>query len=177
MFEISFFSAELTFTAVWMLVRICIWIRQKRIDWKREAVLALMYFNLAVIIRFVFFPRELADGHIQPLVFEAASAFPLRLNLVPLVHLLEYDSTRDIIWNVAGNSIMFIPSGILLPIVYRQLDRFWKAASAGAFISLCIEILQLPFPSRASDIDDLILNTLGAAAGYGIYAACKRLKH
>ena len=57
MFEISFFSAELTFTAVWMLVRICIWIRQKRIDWKREAVLALMYFNLAVIIRFVFFPQ------------------------------------------------------------------------------------------------------------------------
>lgn len=177
MFEISFFAAELTFTAVWMLVRICIWIRQKRIDWKREAVLALMYINLAVIIRFVFFPRELADGHVQPLVFEAASAFPLRLNLVPLVHLLEYDSVRDIIWNVAGNSAMFIPSGILLPIVYRQLDRFWKAAATGAFISLCIEILQLPFPSRASDIDDLILNTFGAAVGYGIFAACKRLKH
>ena len=52
MFEISFFAAEAAFTAIWLLVRISIWIRQKSIDWKREAVLALMYINLAVIIRF-----------------------------------------------------------------------------------------------------------------------------
>ena len=72
------------------------------------------------------------------------------------------------IWNVAGNAAMFIPGGIVLPIVYRQLNGFGKTVAAGALISLCIEILQLPFPSRASDIDDLILNTLGTAVGYGI---------
>ena len=136
-----------------------------------------MYLNLAVIIRFVFFPRDLVDGHVQPLIFETAAVFPLRINLLPLVHLFGYDNVRDIIWNVVGNAVMFIPTGIVLPIVYRRLNSLWKAAAAGAFISLCIEILQLPFPSRASDIDDLVLNTLGAAAGYGIFAACKRLKH
>ena len=52
MLEISFLSAELAFTAVWLLVRIIIWIRRNSIDWKREAVLLLMYLNLAVIIRF-----------------------------------------------------------------------------------------------------------------------------
>ncbi|MBE6994164.1 MAG: VanZ family protein [Ruminococcaceae bacterium] len=57
-----------------------------------------------------------------------------------------------------------------------DLFCFWKVVSAGAFISLCTEILQLPFPSRASDIDDLILNTIGVAVGYGLYAACKRFK-
>jgi glycopeptide antibiotics resistance protein len=36
---------------------------------------------------------------------------------------------------------------------------------------LCIELLQLPFYSRSSDIDDLILNTLGYLMGYGIYRA------
>ena len=176
MFEISFLTTELAFTAIWLLIRAAVWVRQKRIDWKREAVLALMYINLAVIIRFVFFPRDLVDGHIQPLVFEMAAVFPLRINLVPLVHLFDYGSVRDIIWNVAGNALMFIPSGIVLPIVYRQLNSFWKVTAAGAFISLCIEILQLPFSSRASDIDDLIINTLGVAAGYGIYAAIKHLK-
>lgn len=176
MLEISFLAAESVFTAIWLLVRISIWIRQGRIDWKREAVLALMYINLAVIIRFVFFPRDLIDGHIQPLVFDAAEAFPLRINLIPLVRLLDYDSVRDIIWNVAGNAVMFIPTGILLPLVYRQLNSFWKVAAAGAFISLCTEILQLPFPSRASDIDDLILNTLGVVVGYGVYAAFRRLR-
>ena len=174
MLEISFLSAELAFTAVWLLVRISIWIRRNSIDWKREAVLLLMYFNLAVIIRFVFFPRTMVDGHVQPLIFEAAAVFPLRINLVPLVHLFDYDNVRDVIWNVVGNAVMFIPTGIVLPIVYRQLNSFWKVVAAGAFISLCIEILQLPFPSRASDIDDLILNTLGTAVGYGIQAALRR---
>ena len=124
----------------------------------------------------MFFPRELVDGHIQPLGFEVATAFHLRMNLVPLVHLFDYGNARDIVWNVVGNAAMFIPSGIILPIVYRQLNNFWKVVKAGAFISLCIEILQLPFPSRASDIDDLILNTLGVIVGYGIYVVFKRLK-
>ena len=176
MLEISILSAELAFTAVWLLVRISIWKRQNSIDWKREAVLLLMYVNLAVIIRFVFFPRDLVDGHVQPLIFEAAAVFPLRINLIPLVHLFDYDSIRDIIWNVIGNAAMFVPSGIVLPVIYRRLNSFWKVAAVGAFISLCIEILQLPFSSRASDIDDLIINTLGVAAGYGIYAAIKHLK-
>ena len=122
------------------------------------------------------FPRDLVDGHIQPLVFDAATAFPLRINPVPLVHLFDYDNLRDVVWNVVGNAVMFIPSGIVLPIVYRQLNNLWKVAAAGAFISLCTEILQLPFPSRASDIDDLILNTLGVVAGYGIYAGVKRIR-
>lgn len=176
MLIITFLETELAFLVIWLLVRAAIWIRRGRIDWKREAVLLLMYINLAVIIRFTFFPRELADGHVQPLVLNLAEIFPLRINLVPLVHLFEYDSVRDMIWNVAGNAAMFLPSGIVLPLVYRQLDSFRKTAAAGAFISLCIEILQLPFPARASDIDDLILNTLGVIAGYGNYAAARRIK-
>ena len=96
--------------------------------------------------------------------------------LIPLVYLFRYGSMRDILWNVTGNAAMFVPSGILLPLVYRRCRSFLKTAAAGALLSLCIEILQLPFPARASDVDDLILNTLGAAAGYGIYAAFRHLK-
>ena len=176
MLEISFLATELSFSAIWLLVRITIWIRERSIDWKREAILLLMYVNLAVIIWFVFFPRDLMDGHVQPLVLDLKKVFPLRINLLPLIHLFEYGSVRDIIWNVAGNAAMFIPSGIVLPIVYRKMNRFGKVVAAGAFISFCIEILQLPFASRASDVDDLILNVLGVAIGYGIYAAVKRLK-
>ena len=145
MFEISFLATELTFTMIWLLVRFIVWIRQKRIVLKREAVLLLMYINLTVMIRFIFFPRELVDGHIQPLIFDSAAAFPLRVNFVPFIHLFDYDNKRDIIWNVIGNAALFIPSGIVLPVVYKQLDGFGKVVTAGAFISLCIEISQLPF--------------------------------
>ena len=176
MVEITFLSAELIFTAIWLLTRIIVWKREGQIRWKREAVLLLMYINLAVIIRFVFFPRALVNGHVQPLVFDPARAFPFRMNLVPLVYLFDYDNAQDIIWNVVGNMAMFIPSGIVLPIVYKKLDCIWKVVAVGALISLCIEILQLPFSSRATDVDDLILNTLGVAVGYGIYAAFRCIK-
>ena len=176
MFEISFLTAEIIFTLIWIILRISVWIRQKRIDWKREAVLLLMYINLAVIIRFVFFPKALINGRVQSLVYDPASVFPFRVNLIPLVNLFDYDSARDIVWNVGGNMALFIPTGMILPVVYKNLNSFGKVVSVGAFISLCTEIFQLPFASRASDIDDLILNTLGVAVGYGFYVLIRCLK-
>ena len=174
--EIPFLTAELFFTLICLLLRSVTWFRHGRIDWKREASLLLMYVNLAVIIRFVCFPKALVNGHVQPLVFNPVTAFPFRINLIPLVHMFDYNSARDIIWNVVGNITMFIPSGIVLPVVYKNLNCFRKVVTAGAFISFCTEILQLPFASRASDVDDLILNTLGVAIGYGIYALIRHLK-
>ena len=176
MWEISFLGLECFFAAVWLLCRVLVWIRQGRVIWKREAALLLMLINLAVILRFTFFPMSRVNGSVQPLIFDASTAFPFRVNLIPFVNLLDYDNKRDLLLNVIGNTSMFIPSGIVLPILYKRLDRFGRVLAVGAMISLCIEILQLPFPSRASDVDDLILNTLGVALGYGIYAAGKRLK-
>jgi glycopeptide antibiotics resistance protein len=70
---------------------------------------------------------------------------------------------------------MFIPIGIIWPIVYKELDTPVKTIAAGAGLSLFIEILQLPFYDRVSDIDDLLLNTLGFAVGYGVYRLVARI--
>ena len=174
MTEISLFAGEAVFTAVWLLLRVIVWFRKGKIDWKREAQLLLMYVNLAVILRFTFFPMALRDGKVQPLLFDPASAFPFRVNPVPFVKFFDYADRRDLLLNVIGNAAMFIPTGIILPILYKELDSFWKTVAAGTMISLCIEIIQLPFSVRASDVDDLILNTLGVAVGYGIYALAKK---
>ena len=176
MIAISFIMLELLFASAWLLIRMAVWIKQKHIDWKREAVLLLMYVNLAVLIRFTFFPMSRLNGRVQPLLFDASNVFPLRVNLIPLAHLLWFDTKRDLRLNLIGNVAMFIPTGIVLPILYRQLDNFWKVLAAGAFLSLCIEILQLPFSVRASDVDDLILNTLGVVIGYAVYAVVKQLR-
>ena len=63
---------------------------------------------------------------------------------------------------------MFIPVGIIWPIVYKELDTHKKVIAAGVGFSLCIEILQLPFFDRVTDIDDLIMNSAGYLVGYGI---------
>ena len=169
MIEISLFQAELLFALIWLVFRIVIRVKQRRIDWKREAILLLMYVNLAVIIRFVFFPMSRINGRVQPLRFDASEILPFKLNPIPFVHLLEYDSKKEMLLNVMGNTAMFIPTGVILPIIYKKLNTFWKVIGVGALISLCIEIIQLPFFERTSDVDDLLLNTLGVAIGYLIY--------
>jgi glycopeptide antibiotics resistance protein len=175
MIRISLAAAEIAFAAIWVLCRAAVWIKRRGIDWKREAALLLMFINLAVVIRFVFFPMELVGGRVQSIAFDPERAFPFRINLVPLKHLLEYNTKRELLLNVIGNAAMFVPSGIIFPILYRKLDSFPKVVGAGALTSLCIELLQLPLYSRASDIDDLILNTAGVAVGYGIYALVRAL--
>ena len=173
MIEIPFLLTEILFAGIWILIRAAVWIARGRIDWKREALLLLMYVNLAVIIRFVFFPMDRVDGRVQPLVFDASALRSPRINLIPLVMFMDYDSPRELLLNNIGNVAMFIPTGIILPILYRKLDSFWKVAAAGAGISLCIEILQLPFSIRVTDIDDLWMNTAGVMIGYGIYALAR----
>lgn len=175
MAEISLLQMELLFALMWLVCRIVIWVKQRRIDWKREAVLLLMYVNLAVIIRFVFFPMARMNGKVQPLRFDPSSIFPFKLNLIPFVHLFEYDTKKELLLNIIGNAAMFIPSGIVLPIIYKKLNSFWKVVGVGALISLCIELIQLPFFERTTDIDDLLLNTFGVAIGYLIYRLAHKL--
>ena len=176
MIEIPFLFLEVAFALIWLAIRVGVWGKQKYIDWKREAVLLLMYINLAVIFRFTFFPMEKVDGQVQPLIFDIATAFPFKVNLIPLVHLFDYNIKRELLLNVIGNVAMFIPSGIVLPIIYKRLDSFVKVILAGGGISFCIEIIQLPFSVRVSDVDDLILNTSGVIIGYGIYALIRSLR-
>lgn len=176
MIEFSFaFTTALVITG-WLLFRLGVNLKTKSFNRKREALQLLFLVNLAVISRIVFHPMETVDGAVQPLIFEAATAWPFRVNLIPFVNLLDYESKRDLLLNIIGNCAMFIPTGILTPILYKHLDSFKKTVLTGFLISLSIEIIQLPFAVRASDIDDLILNTLGVMAGYSIYALVKKLK-
>ena len=162
-------------TLIWILVRAVICFRQKKIQWTREAQLILVYICIVVVARCTFFPFRMIQGKVQPLLFDAAQIFPPRVNFVPLVNLFDYEIRSEAIINFVGNTTMFIPIGIIWPCVFKELNTHKKVIAAGAGFSLCIEILQLPFFDRVSDVDDLILNTLGFATGYGIYLLVKKI--
>lgn len=72
------------------------------------------------------------------------------------------------------NVIMLMPLGFLLPHIWVRWRNFWKAVAAGFGFSLLIEVFQL-FNTRLSDVDDLVMNSLGAAAGYLVWMLCSRL--
>ena len=176
MLELSYLFALLFVSVIWLLVRVYVAAKQKRVSWKREAQLMLVYICIVVVMRFTFFPFFKVDGKIQPLIFDASQMLPPRINLLPMVNLLDYEIFREMLINVIGNSTMFIPLGIVWPSVFRKLDTHKKVIAAGVGFSLCIEIFQLPFFDRVTDIDDLILNSLGFLIGYGIYLLVKAAK-
>ena len=63
------------------------------------------------------------------------------------------------------NAVMFAPLGFLLPVLWRGCRKWSVTTLAGFLLSLTIEILQM-FCFRATDVDDLLMNTLGAFLGY-----------
>lgn len=176
MIKISYTAMLILISCLWILVRILNLRKSGKFSWKRELELLLVYICIIVVARFTFFPFSKVNGKIQPLIFDAANTFPPRINLVPLVYLFNYEIRLEALINVIGNTTMFIPLGIIWPSVFRKLNTHGKVIASGIGTSLLIEILQLPFFDRVSDIDDLILNSLGFLMGYGIYLLFQTIK-
>lgn len=88
------------------------------------------------------------------------------------IHLLPF-SEEATIPNIL-NLIMLMPFGFLLPLIWQRWRSFGRVVLAGFGFSLLIEVFQL-FNTRLSDVDDLIMNSLGTAAGYVTWMLYHRL--
>lgn len=75
--------------------------------------------------------------------------------------------------NFLGNIALFIPLGFMFPLLFKRMEIFPFPVLMGFFISLFIEIVQIP-QNRSSDVDDLWLNSLGAFVGYLVYLIIRR---
>ena len=176
MIEIYYWQMVLAISALWILVRTVCWLKARRFDLKRELQLLLVYICIVVVVRFTFCPFGTVNGKIQPLLFDGEKIFPPWVNFKPFVYLFDYPTLKEALLNLIGNTAMFIPLGIVWPSVFKNLNTHGKIIAAGFGVSLTVEILQLPFFGRSTDIDDLILNTAGYLVGYGIYLLVKRLR-
>ncbi|MFE9403571.1 VanZ family protein [Streptomyces sp. NPDC006530] len=74
---------------------------------------------------------------------------------------------RDAVKQVGGNVVLGMPFGVLLPVVFPRTRGLVRVVLMTAFVMLTVEGAQgLLVTGRAFDIDDVILNSLGAFAGY-----------
>ncbi len=174
MFEISFWSLALIITIIWIGIRAAFAIKNHNIVWLHEVKLLTVYICIIVIARIVYFPWHLEDGHIGTLVFDSQRILPFRLNLRPIVHLFDiYEGWQR---NIFGNIAMFIPVGLAWPFCFKKLDNIGKVVLSGFCFSLLIELSQLLFYDRGTDIDDLITNTAGVLIGAIIYFGICKVK-
>jgi len=77
-------------------------------------------------------------------------------------------SARFLLKDVIGNVVVFLPVGYAAAAALTgrpRWRRFLLATTLGFLLSLFIETIQFSIATRATDVDDLIFNTLGAAVG------------
>ncbi len=75
-----------------------------------------------------------------------------------------------IIENLLGNIILFAPMGMLLPCIFQKQRKFKMFLITMVVIIISVEIGQLITRSGSGDIDDVILNLIGAISVYGLWS-------
>lgn len=84
----------------------------------------------------------------------------------PVLNFIPFSSGIEI--STILNIIFFMPFGFLLPTLWNKFRKFIPTVFAGFIFSLIIEVGQL-FTIRATDVDDLIMNTLGTILGFILF--------
>ena len=144
----------------------------------REAGLYLFVvclFGLAAMVLWP--PYRWVDGNL--LILNARSGLTDGVNWVPLRMILGYIGafeTGNLFYAVVflfGNMGTFMPLGFFPALLFRKVGAK-QVFLLGLGYSLSAEVLQF-FLGRHCDVDDVILNVLGALCGYWVYLLLTRL--
>jgi len=89
------------------------------------------------------------------------------------VNLLPFSREIDVVEYIL-NILLFIPLGFLLPFIWPDTNKIKQVVLSGVSFSLLIELSQL-FTNRRTDIDDVLMNTLGTILGYLLFSILIRI--
>ena len=134
---------------------------QKGVDSSRYHVWALVVFSVYVLGVY-HFTGVSTIYDIKRFIF-----IPEQINLIP------FSNEIDVV-AYALNVVLFVPLGLLAPLIWQKMDRLRNILMAGFGFTLLIEVSQL-LNFRSTDIDDVILNVLGGVVGYGLFKLWNRI--
>ncbi|MFF7850872.1 VanZ family protein [Streptomyces sp. NPDC007910] len=95
-----------------------------------------------------------------------------RISAVPLREILDASAHADVdlsdarAVNLVGNVLLLVPFGTAAAFVWPGRRRVLKTALTGAALSVTVEVAQYALSlGRVTSVDDVLLNTSGAALG------------
>lgn len=141
--------------------------KNKKLLKAAAAIIFLIY--IGGLIYFLFFSEKYGRNN--------ASDF-YRYNLMPFHEIMRFCKYRDVIGfemvavNLAGNIVVFMPFGFLLPVIYKPLKKWYAILPLGICFSIVIECVQLVTKVGSMDIDDVILNVTGVWLGFVFLKLC-----
>ncbi|MBD1373123.1 VanZ family protein [Hazenella sp. IB182357] len=96
----------------------------------------------------------------------------INANFIPLQNTINYLTGIErynldiILYNTFGNVLIFIPLGIFIALLFKKVARLSIITLFAMSLSTYIEVTQFFLQIGQLDIDDVLLNTLGAMLGY-----------
>lgn len=98
------------------------------------------------------------------------------INFIPFKEMTRYNiGSKLFFYNVIGNIVLFIPFGYFVS-DYLKAKKIHHILIVSILISLTAETIQYKI-GRAFDIDDIILNVLGAIIGFMCYISMRAIKN
>ncbi len=165
--------------AVFVAVAVAWWSVARRLSWWQVAARVLLVVYLAWLFGATFFPVSLEGES----VYEALLSRLNQPNIIPfhtIIETLTLPSTWIKVRLLLGNVLVFVPFGVLAPVIWPRLGRAWRMLLAGLVLSVGIELGQLAvslllgYWYRMTDIDDVLLNVAGVMLGFAVYWAAGR---
>jgi len=146
--------------------------QSKKIGYKLSiehiVIVYIFVYYLTVVLSFTGIPSisDIVHNSFGIITPKGLNLPPDEINLIPFYWITE--GVRPYIENI----LLFIPLGFMLPCIWKKYEVLWKTTLSGITFSLIIELSQL-FNRRVTDIDDLLMNTLGALIGWVIFRLLK----
>lgn len=98
------------------------------------------------------------------------------VNFIPFKEMTRYNiGSKAFFYNVVGNIVLFIPFGYFVS-DYLKCKKIHHILIPSILISLTAEAIQYKI-GRAFDIDDIILNVVGAILGFMCYISIRAVKN
>jgi glycopeptide antibiotics resistance protein len=158
----------------WLILRVCRHRASGRpLSLQREVLLLIFVAYLAGLAAVTLAPNRHSSF---------TAGVELRTDLASLTcssaDLLEGSRARAFcLRNARGNALLLFPLGILLPLIWSRL-RFWRGVLVAVALSFGIELVQYLSSAwgsyRAADVNDFILNVLGACVGLALVSLLRR---
>ena len=151
---------------------------------KKERILSAVFFlYLLFLIRMIVFKyppqqmKQIVDTWQKDVVLEGLYT----ANFIPFKTIKMYIRYYDMpgirsFSNLFGNIFIFVPVGILLPMVHRASKKMWVMLINAFLLVVGIEVFQLFSNFGAFDVDDIILNCAGVLIGGCIFHLAKSEK-
>lgn len=142
---------------------------QKRNWWKLFFAIYILVVIKVIIFKYPFEELlKIAASWRSDVIFEGLGT----ANFTPFKTIkmyIEYAHKLNSVENLAGNVLVFVPFGFLFPLTAWEGDRFFVMLLNAFVFVTGIEVFQLFSAFGAFDVDDILLNCLGAALGFGLY--------